>query len=761
MLSRGKRLLQLSLEKAQQKKVSRKEEDLYTSGNSDLNDISSEELDDSLDDPDYHPEVMQDSHDDTFEETDRVSDVAQVHFEGTIAESDNISEAVQADHEQATTEVMHTDHEQAITEVMQAEHEQATTGVKQDDPEETLAKVRKVGNEKSTAETNNISEVTQVDHEEAVPEAMQVDHEEIIAETVTGLNKRKGDPTLWKKNVQKQMRMEGKKYLGTKKSKADGKWDYCVERGERIITPRGCSKRCDKSSSKGCSKFSEEERRNLFTSFWENMNWDEKKVYCNSLVEVRTVGRRTSEGESRRNVSYRYFLRKSQERVCVCKNMFLSTLGVGERTVYEWIKNTKSGIPDKPNKSSKKSEARRERDHELRESVTQYLAQLPKMESHYCRASTSKIYLEPVFGNFSELFNAYTDYCKIHDLKSASYSLFKIIFNDMNLGIFSPKKDQCDICCGFNTGNVTNEDYNAHINRKEAARREKKKDKEQCETDQTYKVVTIDLQSVLLCPRLQASALYYKTKLTCYNYTVYDLKTKDVACYFWNETESDLSANSFASCISHYIENSLADDGIKNVVLYSDGCCYQNRNVTLSNALLKIAKTQNITITQKFLEKGHTQMEVDSVHSMIERKMKHKPIYVPQNYVDIIKQTRPKQPYKVHYVKNSFFKKYTDLQYYSSIRPGVRVGEPVVTDIRVLHYSPDGIITYKINYEDDLQELPRKAKCSKVQENEGQLNNMHSGRLAIKASKFAHLQQLKSVMPEDYHSFYDTLKYDS
>lgn len=33
-------------------------------------------------------------------------------------------------------------------------------------------------------------------------------------------------------------------------------------------------------------------------------------------------------------------------------------------------------------------------------------------------------------------------------------------------------------------------------------------------------------------------------------------------------------------------------------------------------------------------------MEVDSVHSMIGRKLKNKPIYVPQNYVDVNKTTR-------------------------------------------------------------------------------------------------------------------------
>ena len=45
--------------------------------------------------------------------------------------------------------------------------------------------------------------------------------------------------------------------------------------------------------------------------------------------------------------------------------------------------------------------------------------------------------------------------------------------------------------------------------------------------------------------------------------------------------------------------------------LFSDGCGYQNRNVVLSNALLEFAKHRNITVIQKILECGHTQMVVD------------------------------------------------------------------------------------------------------------------------------------------------------
>ncbi|KAJ8710635.1 hypothetical protein PYW08_009150 [Mythimna loreyi] len=47
-----------------------------------------------------------------------------------------------------------------------------------------------------------------------------------------------------------------------------------------------------------------------------------------------------------------------------------------------------------------------------------------------------------------------------------------------NLSLFQPKKDQCDTCCAFKAGNLSEDDYHNHITRKDAAREEKKKDKD-------------------------------------------------------------------------------------------------------------------------------------------------------------------------------------------------------------------------------------------------------------------------------------------
>ena len=105
----------------------------------------------------------------------------------------------------------------------------------------------------------------------------------------------------------------------------------------------------------------------------------------------------------------------------------------------------------------------------------------------------------------------------------------------------------------------------------------------------------MDVQAVLTVPRILASAVYYRTKLSCHNFTVFNVHTKGTICYFWHEAEGDSTANIFASCIYDYLENEIKDD-VDTVILYSDGCPYQNRNVTLANAMCHFAKKTGKTI---------------------------------------------------------------------------------------------------------------------------------------------------------------------
>jgi hypothetical protein len=122
----------------------------------------------------------------------------------------------------------------------------------------------------------------------------------------------------------------------------------------------------------------------------------------------------------------------------------------------------------------------------------------------------------------------------------------------------------------------------------------------------------MDLQAVLLSPKTNANSMFYKTKLQTHNFTLYNLADHDGYCYTWDETHGDLSSDVFAWLQYNHFSAYLTDHPqVKLLIIWSDGCGYQNRNSTVANAYAHLAMMKSVTITQKYLVSGHSQMECD------------------------------------------------------------------------------------------------------------------------------------------------------
>ena len=424
----------------------------------------------------------------------------------------------------------------------------------------------------------------------------------------------------WFRNHNKLQRLRGEAYCSSIKNE-QGEFP---EQAPRLMGPRCDSKRCERVRS--CHLLSGEDRQRIFSTFWSSMDWDQRKIYVVGLADMVDVKRKKSDS-NRRQHSVKYHLKKGDAKLQVCKNMFLNTLCMGEWMVQSWLKKAEDGmIPAKGRCMPQMSRST----ESLRENVRKFLNDIPKLPSHYCRASSSKLYLEPSFRSLADVYKLFKEK---RSENVASRQVFADEFSRMNLALFMPKKDQCDKCCAFKTGNISDADYQEHVKRKDEARQSKENDKKRAEDGECH-AITMDVQAVQLVPQLQASALYFRQKLAVHNFTLYNLSTNEVVCYVWHEGEGELNGNIFASCVVDYLVNEVGCT--KDIVLYSDGCANQNRNATLSNALITLAKNKGVAITHNYLEKGHTQMECDSVHSAIERKKKNRDIFVPAQYLSLI-----------------------------------------------------------------------------------------------------------------------------
>lgn len=121
------------------------------------------------------------------------------------------------------------------------------------------------------------------------------------------------------------------------------------------------------------------------------------------------------------------------------------------------------------------------------------------------------------------------------------------------------------------------------------------------------------------------------------------MKTNRAFCYIRPESVGGRGANDIASCLYDFITQQLPllQPSARNLIMYSDSCPGQNKNsiiVTMLMLALKLS-TQLETIEHKFLIPGHTHMEADTDHALIERKKKrtNMDIHLPRYWYQLVR----------------------------------------------------------------------------------------------------------------------------
>jgi len=162
--------------------------------------------------------------------------------------------------------------------------------------------------------------------------------------------------------------------------------------------------------------------------------------------------------------------------------MFLNNFDIGETMIKKIINNNHSelelsnwdNIEDNDNLESIPINTAHQSISDKKMLLNTFFELLPKLESHYCRASTSKLYLEIVWLTKMALNNFYcNDFCVSHNISPVSNAMFYITSEEKNISLFKPKKDACDICTAYETGNFSIEQKELHDQIKFEARQEK------------------------------------------------------------------------------------------------------------------------------------------------------------------------------------------------------------------------------------------------------------------------------------------------
>lgn len=564
-------------------------------------------------------------------------------------------------------------------------------------------------------------------------------------------------PHRWKKNIRKQLRLEGKEYISS--------------RGKAIKARQLKPHNCSKCRYKCPSKVSEEDRMNIFNNYWSLKSVERQKDFiCQNVIE-----KQTRQGSGKKTVAHTFTLTCSKTRHRVCKNFFLRTLDIGERTVYHNLSNQEYGMYTSSDRRGKHTPTNKTPEHKLR-SVKEHIESFPLLDPHYTRKDSNRRFLGSDL-SINKMYYLYKEVCAAKGETPVSKGIHRKEFcNNYNYSFHVPKKDQCSKCNKYNQAKLENtlstedeETFQLHQQNKVLAREEKRKDKKSAETNREYYCATFDLQAVLSTPCSRVSQVYYKRKLNSYNLTVYSLSNKAGTCYIWNETEGMRGSCEIATCINLHLKSLPVN--IKHVCLYSDSCIGQNRNRYMALALLHtLCEERGVNfdiIDHKFLESGHTYMEVDSMHAACEHAKRYTNIYVPSQWDTILQMARRTQPYFVVPLKFWDFKDFKKLandNYNVNFKTdiaGNRISWLDIKWLRVRRNAPDTIY-FKTSFEEDFRAIiVRKVstRTSRGKTTNIELSTKYTEKIPISAAKQKDLLSLCKdlTIPSEYHTYYKQL----
>ncbi|CAG9838200.1 unnamed protein product [Diabrotica balteata] len=175
-----------------------------------------------------------------------------------------------------------------------------------------------------------------------------------------------------------------------------------------------------------------------------------------------------------------------------------------------------------------------------------FLNALLKMPLHYARKYSSKLYLGPTFHTIMDVYKFYISKCEQETVGCVSRTTFSMIVKK-NISSLPMKKDQYNICASYRSGNIMENIWQDHINKKNTARAAKDKDKNESSIGNQI-TLELDVQAVKLASFTQANAFYYKTKL-CFHIRVYNVATKHATCYWFSEDQNNQLQSTLTSCL--------------------------------------------------------------------------------------------------------------------------------------------------------------------------------------------------------------------
>lgn len=235
----------------------------------------------------------------------------------------------------------------------------------------------------------------------------------------------------------------------------------------------------------------------------------------------------------------------------------------------------------------------------------------------------------------------------------------------------------------------------------------------------------------------------------------------------WHEGIASRGSNEVASCLMKHLKemNSRAE----NLVLYSDCCGGQNRNIGVVCTLLYVVGSPEYSykhIDHKFMVSGHSYLPNDRDFSSIETaKRKRDHIYTPDDWYELIRTARRNNPFQVYEMKSTDFVSVDGIKDSITNRKTTTQGVKVEwLNIKWIHVDKDKPFQFCFRYSHNSLEawkvvdLKKKGKGRPPVISRICLPILYENGRSINSKKLDDILSLLQYIPPVFHQFYNNLK---
>ncbi|CAH0716233.1 unnamed protein product, partial [Brenthis ino] len=201
-----------------------------------------------------------------------------------------------------------------------------------------------------------------------------------------------------------------------------------------IIPPCDCRLQCR-------NKFSEDQRKEIFKSYWNLASLQRQRNFLCTCIELINIScRRIKNLDKPRTPNCSFSLLNNGQCFKVCKKFLLNTLGITERTLRTVIETRNYNAGNAPKDNRGKHGNHKKTDPELVQSVKDHINSVPRIESHYLRANTSREFIDGGL-TIAELHRNYKTQRSSLQKEAVTYDVYAKIFKtDFNISFFFIKE---------------------------------------------------------------------------------------------------------------------------------------------------------------------------------------------------------------------------------------------------------------------------------------------------------------------------------